>query len=41
MVVVMYFLITNVLPNGVTVVADSSSFSSKEFLCNLIGLPLV
>ena len=40
MVVVMYFLITNVLPNGVTLVAsDSSNFSSMGiFYATLIGL---
>ena len=39
MVVVMYFLITNVLPNGVTVVSDGSNFSSMGiFYATLIGL---
>ena len=39
MVVVMYFLITNVLPNGVTLVASDSNFSSMGiFYATLIGL---
>ena len=39
MVVVMYFLITNVLPNGVTLVASGSNFSSMGiFYATLIGL---
>ena len=39
MVVVMYFLITNILPNGVTVVSDGLNFSSMGiFYATLIGL---
>ena len=39
MVVVMYFLITNVLPNGVTLVSSGSNFSSMGiFYATLIGL---
>ena len=39
MVVVMYFLITNVLPNGVTLVTSGSNFSSMGiFYATLIGL---